>query len=134
MRKMHSPIYKMHLINCKTGLKVNACIKELSEKNLIDIDTFWRSRLATSKEADQNWNWHVKKRIYCSNSEKWVIECQEITQAVAIFDISGRLSQFIPSQKILYIYVMSVAPWNRPNAQESRQYKPVGSTFLRANL
>jgi len=81
-------------------------------------------------DADRNWDWQLKNRIYNDKAESWAIECEGITQAFALFDISGRRSQFIPSRQILYIYSIAVAPWNRPRPSHPRRYKAVGSTFL----
>ena len=111
---------------------VDAVLTTLSQKHLDDFETFWKSRLQTSKEEDRYWDWEKKNRIAASsiNYEKYAIECEQITQGLMIIEIDWHRSQVEPGKSVVYVEYLATAPWNRRSVQNPPQYRTVGTLLL----
>lgn len=107
--------------------------KGIMEKNVDDYTKLWLpqfgiSKLQGMKIEDAHWNWGRKmqevNRLLIYNS--YVIEKDDITQAMMITTDTINLSKLEPSKPLLYIEYLSVAPWNRGKLVTVPKYALLG--------
>lgn len=122
----------------------------IADNNVDDFDNEWRpimdaalSKLTTQSaiEAaqlqDAHWKWRDKHQARSNRFdwESFAVECDGLTQGLMFLRTVGFARE--PSQKnlpLVYIDLLSVAPWNRPTVTTTPKYKGVGPLLLGAAL
>jgi hypothetical protein len=133
------------LFNRLTGAFEPASIFQgLDEANFRDLETLWKPALekraadfttwadaADGNVQDAHWDW-VGKAKSEATYESFAVECNGVTQALMLVDLSTRFAR-ISSQKGLdlsYVELIASAPWNRPNFNERPKYKGAGRILI----
>lgn len=111
---------------------VTANLVDLAQKHVEDFELLWREQLQTFTQSDKYWDWWFKKRVSISrdNYESYAIECEEKTQGLMTLETQWHRSQVSPNQRIVYVFALAAAPWNRITIQQPPEFKGVGTALL----
>lgn len=139
------------LLNRHTGEEEWATLfKPIAESNVVDFETRWRpemqAKLATLKTHDEvqaanlqdaHWKWREKQQARSSRFdwESFAVECGGETQGLMFVRTVGFAR--IGSQHnlpLIYIDLISAAPWNRFGFTDSPLYKGVGPLLMGAAI
>lgn len=108
---------------------VQAKIVPISSMHLQEIELIWKPQLKNEKCWDKNLN--INKYLNDSKTyEVYVLEYNSIAQGVIVLQINKWLSRLEPGKGLVYVNLLTVAPWNRASIQETRNYKGVGTVLL----
>lgn len=135
---MTRPSTEIKLHDCSSGQLVEAILYEgISNNNLEDFEKKWRPLLEKAKKdgkivEDSHWKWTAKSKAYDNSLEYrlYAIECTGQTQGMMILKLVGHQSRLERGRDLAYVYLISVAPWNRPISSTAPKYKSVGSHLL----
>jgi len=128
------------LENCQTNEFEDAELyTPIDEKNLKDFETLWQPMFKAKLEKDNNvapdghWEWRKKAiaREGRIDYESYAVECNGDTQGLMFVrstDFAKELSQL--NQFLIYVDLISSAPWNRPGFTDNRIYKGVGPLLI----
>jgi hypothetical protein len=135
------------LKNCHTGEYEDAELySPIAQKHIEDFENQWRPLMnerianisksestASANVQDAHWKWREKTndRNARIDFESFSVECNGVTQGL-MFVNSATFSK-APSQLnqfMIYIDLVSTAPWNRPGFTKDRLYKGVGPLLL----
>lgn len=111
---------------------VPATLLSLTSKHVEDFSLQWRSPLVLASQEDKYWDWHFKQRLSDTrdNYEAYAVECEGETQGLMAIETQQHRSQFFPGQPLVYVVMLSAAPWNRRLIQSPPRFKSVGRTLL----
>ena len=135
------------LLNRHSGVEDMATLySPIADSNVDDFENEWRpimdaaiakmtaqSEVEAANVQDAHWKWREKHRAR-SNRFEWesfAVECDGSTQGLMFLRTVGFAKE--PSQRnlpIVYIDVVSVAPWNRHGLTKTPKYKGIGSLLL----
>lgn len=120
------------LLRVADNQPVEAVLTKLAQNHLNDFDVMWKPRLQAATEEDSHWNWIKKNKLTASslNYEKYAIECEQINQGMMMLEIDWHRSRIEPVKNIVYVDLLSTAPWNRPLTKDKPLYRGVGSVLL----
>jgi hypothetical protein len=112
---------------------VSATLLSLTAKHIEDFAMRWRSPLVQSSQEDKYWDWHFKQRLSETreNYEGYAVECEGDTQGLMVLETQLHRSVLAPSEPLVYVVVLSVAPWNRKPLRNPPDFKRVGTLLLR---
>lgn len=119
--------------------------QELDQKNFDDFERLWkpildkrRAEVRTAAEAadanvqDAHWEWAEKAKIASRRlgQETFAVECGD-TQGLMLVDLNGfgRLD-VQKGRDLIYIELLSTAPWNRYKTVASPLYKGIGRVLV----
>jgi hypothetical protein len=119
--------------------------QELDQKNFDDFERLWkpilskrRAEILTATEAadanvqDEHWDWVGKAKVAASRlgQQTFAVECGE-TQGLMLVDLNefGRLG-VQKGRELIYVELLSTAPWNRHKTVASPRYKNVGRVLI----
>ncbi|TAF49933.1 MAG: GNAT family N-acetyltransferase [Oscillatoriales cyanobacterium] len=125
-------MFEVQLVDGANKALVTGLLMPLTEKHLDDVATFWKPRLSP-RDVDSDWDWVFKKRIYnirTQQLENWAIEYEGITQGVIMLDLSGRRSRLERDARMVYIFCVATAPWNRMEIQQPPKLQAVGRQLV----
>ena len=136
----------VELVERASGLFIPAKIFHgLDQKNFDDFEKLWRPPLKTARASvatwaeaaaldaqDSHWEWK-EKAIEAENTlgeEAYALEAAGQTQGLMLISVQfGRL----PTQRgreLVYVELVSTAPWNRSKLVKDPRYKGVGIALL----
>ncbi len=119
--------------------------QELDQKNFDDFERLWKPVLAKRRAEvhtlaetadanvqDEHWDWVGKSKVAASRlgQETFAVECGE-TQGLMLVDLNGfgRLAAQ-KGRELIYVELLSTAPWNRYKTVASPRYKSVGRVLI----
>ncbi len=119
--------------------------QELDQKNFDDFEQLWRpmlnkqlAKVHTAAEAananvqDARWDWVGKAKIatMMMGQETFAVECGE-TQGLMLVNLNGfgRID-IQKGRELIYVELLSTAPWNRYKTVASPRYKSVGRALI----
>lgn len=122
-------------INLRQGVDnqlVSATLLSLSNKHVEDFSSEWQTLLRQATQEDKYWDWHFKQRLSETrdNYESYAIECEGVTQGLMALETQQHRSQYFPGHPLVYVVMLSAAPWNRRQIQSPPRFKTVGRTLL----
>lgn len=139
------------MLNRQTGKEEWATLYvPIADNNVDDFDNEWRpimdaalaklttqSAIEAAQLQDAHWKWREKHQARSNRFdwESFAVECDGLTQGLMFLRTVGFARE--PSQKnlpLVYIDLVSVAPWNRPTLTKRPKYKGVGPLLLGAAL
>jgi len=143
--------WEFPLLNRQTGKEELATLyTPIADNNVDDFESLWQppmiARLATIKDHDElqaaslqdiYWKWREKQQAR-SNRFDWMsfaVECGGETQGLMFVRTVGFAR--IDSQRnlpLIYIDLISAAPWNRNGFTDTPLYKGVGPLLLGAAI
>jgi hypothetical protein len=136
----------VELVERASGLFVPATIFHgLDQKNFDDVEKLWRpslnaarARVATWAEAaaidaqDSHWEWK-DKAIEAENTlgeETYALEAAGQTQGLMLISVKFARLPTQRGRELVYVELVSTAPWNRPKLVTDPRYKGVGIALL----
>lgn len=139
------------MLNRQTGKEEWATLyTPIASNNVDDFDNEWRpimdaalaklttqSAIEAAQLQDAHWKWREKHKARSNRFdwESFAVECDGLTQGLMFLRTVGFARE--PSQKnlpLVYIDLVSVAPWNRPTLTKTPTYKGIGPLLLGAAL
>jgi hypothetical protein len=120
-------------------VRANICDREwknfnfrLTECIVNNIPESQHAAVAQSVQLDDNhWNWLTKTCVTVSTEYEWFfLEINGLPQAACL--IYHPKVSALNDDNIFYIEYVAVAPWNRPNPMEQRQFKGVGKAIIQS--
>jgi hypothetical protein len=143
---MKTLIDDVELVERASGLFVPASIFHgLDQKNFDDFEQLWRAPLkaarasvATWAEAaalnaqDSHWEWK-EKAIAAENTlgeETYALEAAGQTQGLMLIGVNFARLPTQLGRELVYVELVSTAPWNRPELVTNPRYKGVGIALL----
>lgn len=161
---MNEIIGQVEILNLRTGKPEDASLYNgISEKHINDFEKLWRPILLKKEKEirsrhtnsgildkityleelgvfgiqDCHWNWkEINEKIAGQLIFRaFAMECQEILQGLIVMNL-GKVCQ-IPSQRnrpLIYVELIAVAPWNRPQLNKNQNYKYVGKVLIAAAM
>ena len=146
---MKQSLGEFPLLNRHTNQEEWATLyRPMDERNVQDFEQRWRplmeERLATVSSQtevqaanlqDIHWRWREKHQSRANRFDwdSFAVECDGVTQGLMFIRTFGFAR--IESQRdrdLIYIDLVSAAPWNRPGFTETPKYKGVGPLLLGA--
>ncbi|BAY21987.1 hypothetical protein NIES2100_17500 [Calothrix sp. NIES-2100] len=112
-----------------TNEYVQAKIVPISSTHIQEIELMWKPLLKKENCWDQNLNLNKylnKPQTY----EVYVLEYDSIAQGLIVLEAKERHSRLEEGKNLIYVNLLTVAPWNRGAIQETRNYKGVGTSLL----
>lgn len=111
---------------------VSATLLSLSNKHIEDFANAWQTLLKQATQEDKYWDWHFKQRLSETrdNYESYAIECEGVTQGLMALETQQHRSQYFSGRRLVYVVMLSAAPWNRRQIQSPPRFKTVGRTLL----
>ena len=140
------------LTNGITGQLVNAILYEgISDKNLIDYEKKWLPILNKARQQyiaerqrggnapcveDAHWDWSRKVNLTRSllSHRHFAVERAGMTQGLMQLELAIHRSRIESGQHLVYVDLISVAPWNRKALKEVPQYQGVGSILIAQSI
>ena len=135
------------LLNRQTGQEELATLySPIEDNNVDDFETRWRpmmdaaiatftdlSEVEAANLQDAHWKWREKHQSRSNRFdwESFAVECDGATQALMFVRTVGFAKE--PSQlnlPLVYIDLVSVAPWNRFGVTDKPKYKGLGPLLL----
>lgn len=115
---------------------VSATLLSLTAKHVEDFAMRWRSPLAQASQEDKYWDWHFKQRLSETrdNYEGYAVECEGDTQGLMALETQHHRSQFFRGRRLVYVVMLSTAPWNRQRVQSPPRFRTVGRTLLQYSI
>lgn len=120
--------------------------RELDQKNFDDFEQSWKPMLearraefeswaaaAEGDAQDSHWQW-AEKAVDASASmadETYAVECAGETQGLMLVTSAAFARLEVQrGREIVYIELLSTAPWNRPRLVKEARYKGVGRVLV----
>lgn len=107
---------------------VEARVTPISAKHIYQIQFAWKPEL----KKQNCWDKDVNLQAYLNEDPKYeiyILESDFIAQGLMIVELIDSRQQ--PSQKLVYIKQLSVAPWNRSSLlRPTRNYRGVGTVLI----
>jgi hypothetical protein len=124
--------YSIELLRVRDMARSEAKLYRSSARHYEAVEQTWRPLFAGVNEADRNWDWEQKQRLYGSRigAESYALECEDRTQGLMLIETMGHRSWFESRRRIVYVHSIATAPWNRPGIQTPPEYRLVGSALL----
>ncbi|MDF5737889.1 MULTISPECIES: GNAT family N-acetyltransferase [unclassified Nostoc] len=108
---------------------VEALITPISDKHIEEIELIWKPQLSSQSALDQNFN--ITKYLNQPNIyEVYVLTCENNLQGIIVLSFNRCASSLKSTEKLVYLNLVNVAPWNRIFLEENRRYKGVGSSLV----
>ena len=130
---MKEHVGQVELLNRASGeFETAAVFQELNDKNFDDFEQLWKP-LFPSPAPDSHWDWVAKARYAVASMafETFAVECGGDTQGLMLVNMASFAR--IDSQRgrdLIYIELLSTAPWNRPTHSEGAKYRGVGRVLI----
>jgi hypothetical protein len=117
---MTEPIQTAQILNCKANVRVEAQIVALEDQHLRDFSVLWQPQLHLTLEEDRHWDWIKKSGAHGGpNYERYALVCDGVTQGLMELEVEFHTSS-LTGGTLIYVGYLNVAPWNRPEIQDSR--------------
>lgn len=115
---------------------ISATLLSLAPKHVEDFAQRWRSPLGQASQEDKYWDWHFKQRLSETrdNYEGYAVECEGDTQGLMALETQQHRSQFFRGRRLVYVVMLSTAPWNRQRVQSPPRFRTVGRTLLQYSI
>ena len=145
---MSRPSQTIKLRDMHAAASIDAVVYEgISEQNLKDFEREWRPVLRKARDEarllreqgidvtwpeDAHWEWSLKVDALRDSigHKHFAIECEGMTQGLMQLDLTYR-SWADAAQHIIYIDLLSVAPWNRNSMTNgSPRFKGAGTVLF----
>jgi hypothetical protein len=122
----------VRLLRLRNKEVVVGTLVDLDRKHVNDFEYLWRISLGEFSQEDKYWDWAFKKEIYLSSDryEGYAIECEAQTQGLMIIETQWHLSQVNFRERLVYVFALATAPWNRETIQQPPEFKGVGAALL----
>jgi hypothetical protein len=118
----------LKILQCSENKYVDAKILPLSQKHLEEIELSWKPELNKNKCWDKDLEF--SKYLHEKPSLKfYVLECNLVAQGI-IGLLPGRPSMLERGENLVYVAILTVAPWNRADINNSPKYKGTGTTLI----
>lgn len=143
---MKTLIGEVELVERASGVFVPASIYHgLDQKNFEDFEQLWRpplkaarAKVATWAEAatlnaqDSHWEWKDKaiQAEKTLGEETYALEAAGQTQGLMLISVSFARIPTQLGRELVYVELVSTAPWNRPELVTDPRYKGVGIALL----
>jgi hypothetical protein len=108
---------------------VQAKIVPMSSKHIQDIELLWLPQLKNHNCWDQDLDIH-KYLNHPEIYEVYVLEYDGIAQGIIILQTNKYHSRLDVDKNLIYVHLLTVAPWNRAAILGRRNYKGVGTVLL----
>ncbi|MBW4510454.1 MAG: GNAT family N-acetyltransferase [Scytonematopsis contorta HA4267-MV1] len=111
---------------------VEATIVNLATKHVNDFENQWVELLKQYEQQDKFWDLEIKLRMISRNDnyEGYAVECENQTEGLLVLETQMHGSQMTPRQRLIYIYYIATAPWNREDVQRPPRLRGVGTSLL----
>jgi len=116
------------ILQCSNNQYVEGKILPVSQKHIEEIEFSWKPELKNHDHWDKDLDFvqylHEKTCL-----QFYVLEYQLVTQGIIGLD-PGYSSRLELGQNIVYVSILTIAPWNRPDINGSQIYKGIGTTLI----
>lgn len=116
------------ILQCYNNQYVDGKILPLSQKHIEEIELFWKPELKNHDCWDKNLDFskYLHEKTYL---QFYVLEYQLIVQGVIGLH-SGYCSRLELGENLVYVSILTVAPWNRIDINSLPKYKGIGTTLI----
>ncbi|MBW4667145.1 MAG: GNAT family N-acetyltransferase [Cyanomargarita calcarea GSE-NOS-MK-12-04C] len=114
------------------NVPVEASIVNLNNKHVEDFENIWMGLLRLYQQDDKFWDLETKLLMISSyhSYEGYAVECNDQTEGVLLLETQLHGSQITPGKRIVYIYYVATAPWNREAIQRPPKLQGIGTALL----
>jgi hypothetical protein len=107
-------------------------ILPLSLEHITDFNLFWQPQLLYLDQVDKNWNWYAEyeQNLRDNHQQGYAMEINNSTQGLILLR-PNFTSPIHKDQEMLYISLLSSAPWNRQIKNNPQIYQGVGKTMIK---
>ncbi len=108
---------------------VQARIVPMSSTHIREIELTWKPQLKT----ENCWDKDLDISRYLNEPKKYevyLLECDSMAQGIIALNIAKYPSRLEVGKNLVYLNLLSVAPWNRVSRQGIRNYTGVGTSLL----
>lgn len=125
-------LLKIRLAHSADNSNVEANIVELNSKHVEDFRSVWMNLLRQFQQEDKYWDLMIKLRMIENNDnyEGYAVEYQEQTEGLLLIETQMHGSQISSGKRLIYIYYVATAPWNREVIQRPPKLRGVGTSLL----
>ncbi|SRR5579883_1540987 len=119
----------VNIFNNLNNEYVRAKIVPISSRHIREIELNWKPQLS----QENFWYKNLDIKIYLNdekNNEIYVLEYDSIAQGIIVFKIANSPSRLEVGKNLIYLTLVSVAPWNRVSTVGKRNYKGVRTALL----
>jgi GNAT superfamily N-acetyltransferase len=111
---------------------VTALICPMEQRHLNDFNSIWKPMLEALDGEDAFWDWARKKRLALSDEryEAYALEQDDLTQGLLWLETQWHRSQWVRSERLVYVAALASAPWNRHLLNPQPWLTGVGSVLL----
>ncbi len=135
---MMRDVEKIKVIDNLNKRFVNGVIcSPIIDSNIKHFEEEWLPLLIEAKYSgkvvqDSHWQWSRKVRSYNDllAFKTFAVEINDRTEGLMIIERSNHYSRMYPGKHLVYVELISVAPWNRISIAQTPKYKLIGSTLL----
>jgi len=118
----------LKILQCFDNKYVDAKILPLSQKHLEEIELYWKPQLKNSN----CWVKNLEFSKYLQENPHlkfYVLESNLITQGIICLHPNCP-SRLECGKNLVYVNILTVAPWNRADIISSPKYKGIGTTLI----
>ncbi|MBO3462571.1 hypothetical protein G7B40_020360 [Aetokthonos hydrillicola Thurmond2011] len=109
---------------------VQGKIVPISSRHIRQIELIWKPQLKTEKCWDENLD--IEKYLDAEKGfEIYVLEYGSIPQGLIVLKNANCPSRLEEGKNLIYLTLVTVAPWNRASNQGKRNYKEVGTSLVK---
>lgn len=118
----------LKILQCFDNKYVDAKILPLSQKHLEEIELSWKPELQQNNcwDKDLELSKYLHEKPYL---KFYALEYNLVTQGIIGFYFPGP-SILELGKNLVYLNILTVAPWNRTDINISPQYKGIGTTLI----
>ncbi|OBQ40164.1 MAG: hypothetical protein AN487_02410 [Anabaena sp. CRKS33] len=116
------------ILQCYNNQYVEGKILPLSQKHIEEIELSWKPELKNHDCWDKNLDFskYLQEKTYL---QFYVLEYKLVTQGIIGLH-SGYCSRLELGENLVYVSILTVAPWNRIDINSLPKYKGIGTTLI----
>lgn len=116
------------ILQCYNNQYVDGKILPLSQKHIEEIELSWKPELKNHDCWDKNLDFskYLQEKTYL---QFYVLEYKLVTQGIIGLH-SGYCSRLELGENLVYVSILTVAPWNRIDINSLPKYKGIGTTLI----
>lgn len=125
-------VKKIYLNRGADNSIVEATIVNLTTKHVEDFENQWVELLRQYKQQDKFLDLMIKLSMASryDNYECYAAECENETEGLLVIETSMHGSQMTRGKRLVYVYYLATAPWNREDIQNPPKLRGVGTSLL----